>query len=189
MDRDIRQGNWEKPSLVSLRECVLGVIGVGDCGKAVVRRAIAFGMRVMGNDPVQPPDDFLSETGIEMVSLEELLNHADFVSLNPDLNPTSYHLINKQRLELMRPGAYLVNASRGPVVEEPALVQALQAGQIAGAALDVFEDEPLPPDSPLRSMQNCLLAPHNANSSPEAWQRVHENTVKNLLKGLKAAGA
>ncbi len=189
MDRDIRQGNWEKPSLVSLRECVLGVIGVGDCGKAVVRRAIAFGMRVMGNDPVQPPDDFLSETGIEMVSLEELLNHADFVSLNPDLNPTSYHLISKQRLELMRPGAYLVNASRGPVVEEPALVQALQAGQIAGAALDVFEDEPLPPDSPLRSMQNCLLAPHNANSSPEAWQRVHENTVKNLLKGLKAAGA
>ena len=189
MDRDIRQGNWEKPSLVSLRECVLGVIGVGDCGKAVVRRAIAFGMRVMGNDPVQPPDDFLSETGIEMVSLEELLNHADFVSLNPDLNPTSYHLINKQRLELMRPGAYLVNASRGPVVEEPALVQALQAGQISGAALDVFEDEPLPPDSPLRSMQNCLLAPHNANSSPEAWQRVHENTVKNLLKGLKAAGA
>ena len=189
MDRDIRQGNWEKPSLVSLRECLLGVIGVGDCGKAVVRRAIAFGMRVMGNDPVQPPDDFLSETGIEMVSLEELLNHADFVSLNPDLNPTSYHLINKQRLELMKPGAYLVNASRGPVVEEPALVQALQAGQIAGAALDVFEDEPLPPDSPLRSMQNCLLAPHNANSSPEAWQRVHENTVKNLLKGLKAAGA
>ncbi len=189
MDRDIRQGNWEKPSLVSLRECLLGVIGVGDCGKAVVRRAIAFGMRVMGNDPVQPPDDFLSETGIEMVSLEELLNHADFVSLNPDLNPTSYHLISKQRLELMRPGAYLVNASRGPVVEEPALVQALQAGQIAGAALDVFEDEPLPPDSPLRSMQNCLLAPHNANSSPEAWQRVHENTVKNLLKGLKAAGA
>ena len=189
MDRDIRQGNWEKPSLVSLRECVLGVIGVGDCGKAVVRRAIAFGMRVMGNDPVQPPDDFLSETRIEMVSLEELLTHADFVSLNPDLNPTSYHLINKQRLELMKPGAYLVNASRGPVVEEPALVQALQAGQIAGAALDVFEDEPLPPDSPLRSMQNCLLAPHNANSSPEAWQRVHENTVKNLLKGLKAAGA
>ena len=189
MDRDIRQGNWEKPSLVSLRECVLGVIGVGDCGKAVVRRAIAFGMRVMGNDPIQPPDDFLAETGIEMVSLEELLTHADFVSLNPDLNPTSYHLINKQRLEMMKPGAYLVNASRGPVVKEPDLVQALQAGQIAGAALDVFEDEPLPPDSPLRTMQNCLLAPHNANSSPEAWQRVHENTVKNLIEGLKAAGA
>ncbi len=189
MDHDIRAGRWEKPPLVSLLECTLGVIGVGDCGKAVVRRAKAFGMRLLGNDPVIPPDDFLSETGIEMVALEDLLTAADFVSLNPDLNPTSYHLINKQRVELMRPGAYLVNASRGPVVEEPALVQALQAGQIAGAALDVFEDEPLPPDSPLRSMQNCLLAPHNANSSPEAWQRVHENTVKNLLKGLKAAGA
>ncbi len=189
MDRDIRQGNWEKPPLVSLRECVLGVIGVGDCGKAVVRRAIAFGMRVMGNDPVEPPADFLSETGIEMVSLEELLTHADFVSLNPDLNPTSYHLINTQRLNLMKPGAYLINASRGPVVEEPALVRTLQAGQIAGAALDVFEDEPLPSDSPLRTMENCLLAPHNANSSPQAWQRVHESTVQNLLKGLNAAGA
>lgn len=188
MDRDIRQGNWEKPPLVSLRESVLGVIGVGDCGKAVVRRAIAFGMRVLGNDPVEPPGDFISETQIEMVSLEKLLTNADFVSLNPDLNPTSFHLINEKRLGMMKPGAYLVNASRGPVVEEPALVSALQAGQIAGAALDVFEDEPLPSDSPLRTMENCLLAPHNANSSPDAWQRVHENTVQNLLKGLNAAG-
>lgn len=188
MDRDIRQGNWEKPPLVSLRESVLGVIGVGDCGKAVVRRAIAFGMRVLGNDPVEPPGDFISETQIEMVSLEKLLTNADFVSLNPDLNPTSFHLINEKRLGMMKPGAYLVNASRGPVVEEPALVRALQAGQIAGAALDVFEDEPLPSDSPLRTMENCLLAPHNANSSPDAWQRVHENTVQNLLKGLNAAG-
>jgi D-3-phosphoglycerate dehydrogenase len=188
MDRDIRQGNWEKPPLVSLRECVLGVVGVGDCGKAVVRRAIAFGMRVLGNDPIEPPDDFLAETRIEMVSLEKLLATADFVSLNPDLNPTSFHLINKQRLGMMKPGAYLVNASRGPVVEEPALARALREGQIAGAALDVFEDEPLPSGSPLRNIENCLLAPHNANSSPYAWQRVHENTVQNLLKGLKAAG-
>jgi D-3-phosphoglycerate dehydrogenase len=188
MDRDIRQGNWEKPPLVSLRECTLGVVGVGDCGKAVVRRSIAFGMRVLGNDPVRPSDDFLSETGIEMVLLDKLLTTADFVSLNPDLNPTSFHLMNKNRLDMMKPSAYLINASRGPVVEEPALVQALQEGKIAGAALDVFEDEPLPSNSALRTMGNCLLAPHNANSSPEAWQRVHENTVRNLLKGLKATG-
>jgi D-3-phosphoglycerate dehydrogenase len=185
MDRDIRQGNWEKPPLVSLRECVLGVVGVGDCGKAVVRRAMAFGMHILGNDIVEMPESFLSETGIEMVSLDELLANADFVSLNPDLNPTSYHLISKKQLDMMKPGAYLINASRGPVVHEASLIEALHNKHIAGAGLDVFEEEPLTQDSPLREFDNCLLAPHNANSSPKAWQRVHENTVRNLLKGLR----
>jgi D-3-phosphoglycerate dehydrogenase len=188
MDQDIRNGRWEKPPLVSLSECTLGVIGVGDCGKAVVRRAIAFGMRVLGNDIVEMPKDFISETQIEMVGLEKLLAEADFISLNPDLNPTSYHLIGKPQLERMKSSSYLINASRGPVVDEPALSDALQNGQIAGAALDVFEEEPLPAQSPLRKLPNCLLAPHNANSSPGAWQRVHENTVRNLLEGLHAAG-
>jgi D-3-phosphoglycerate dehydrogenase len=188
MDRDIRQGNWEKPPLVSLRECVLGVVGVGDCGKAVVRRAMAFGMQIVGNDLLKMPEDFLAETGIEMVSLEDLLANADFVSLNPDLNPTSYHLIGKPQLDMMKPNAYLINASRGPVVDETALVEALQNKHIAGAGLDVFEEEPLPQNSLLRKLDNCLLAPHNANSSPKAWQQVHENTVRNLLKGLQATG-
>ena len=188
MDRDIRQGNWEKPLLVSLRECAIGVIGVGDCGKAVVRRAMAFGMKLLGNDIVEMPDAFLTGTGIEMVSLEALLAKADFISLNPSLNPTSFHLISKHQLELMKPGAYLINTSRGPVVDEADLIKALQKKHIAGAALDVFEEEPLPQDSPLRKLDNCLLAPHNANSSPKAWQCVHENTVLNLLKGLQATG-
>lgn len=188
MDRDIREGNWKKPPLVSLNECTLGVIGVGDCGKAVVRRAQAFGMQILGNDIKEMPQDFLSETGIEMVSLQDLLAAADFVSLNPDLNPTSYHLIGKNQLQIMKSGAYLINASRGPVVDENALIEALQEKQIAGAGLDVFEEEPLPPDSPLRKLDNCLMAPHNANSSSRAWQHVHENTVRNLLKGLQATG-
>jgi len=189
MHRDIRKGNWQKPPLISLGECTLGVVGVGDCGKAVVRRAMAFGMRILGNDIKEMPRDFISETGIEMVSIENLLAAADFVSLNPDLNPTSYHLIGKQQLEMMKTGAYLINASRGPVVDENALIEALQEKRIAGAGLDVFEEEPLPQDSPLLEFDNCLLAPHNANSSPRAWQHVHENTVRNLLKGLQAAGA
>jgi D-3-phosphoglycerate dehydrogenase len=188
MDRDIRKGYWEKPPLVSLRECVLGVVGVGDCGKAVVRRAMAFGMHILGNDLLEMPEDFLAESGIKMVSLEDLLAKADFVSLNPDLNPTSYHLISKQQLDMMKPSAYLINASRGPVVDEAALVEALQGKHIAGAGLDVFEEEPLPESSLLRKLDNCLLAPHNANSSPKAWLRVHENTVRNLLKGLQATG-
>ena len=187
MDHDIRTGRWEKPMLVALNDCVLGVVGVGDCGNAVVRRALAFGMRVLGNDIVEMPVEFLRQTGIEMMSLERLLSQADFVSLNPDLNPTSHHLISHKQLELMKTSAYLINASRGPIVDEPALVEALQQKKIAGAALDVFEDEPLPANSPLRVLDNCLLAPHNANSSPKAWERVHANTIKNLLKGLQAA--
>ena len=188
MDRDIRQGKWQKPRLVSLQECVLGIVGVGDCGKAAVRRAKSFGMRVLGNDIKVLPDDFLTETGLEVVSLEDLLSKADFVSLHPDLNPTSYHLIGKKQFETMKPGAYLINTSRGPVVDEAALIQALQEGRIAGAALDVFEEEPLPAESPLRTMDNCFLAPHNANSSIKAWERVHENTVRNLLEGLNTTG-
>jgi D-3-phosphoglycerate dehydrogenase len=186
MDRNIRSGVWKKPHLTALNECVLGVVGVGDCGKAVVRRARAFGMKLLGNDIREMPADFIEETGIQMVALPGLLQQADFVSLNTDLNPTSYHLMSKEQFELMKAEAYLINASRGPVVDEPALAAALSARQIAGAALDVFEDEPLPDDSPLRNLDNCLLAPHNANSSPMAWRRVHENTVQNLLKGLRA---
>jgi len=188
MDANIRSGTWKKPHLVALGECTLGIIGVGDCGKAVARRAVAFGMHLLGNDIVDMPEAFLSESGIEMVALDQLLTEADFISLNPDLNPTSYHLISEPQLAMMKSSAYLINASRGPVVDEPALVKALQKGQIAGAALDVFEEEPLPAESPLRELDNCLLAPHNANSSPRAWQKVHENTVRNLLEGLHSAG-
>lgn len=186
MDRDIRRGLWQKPQLVSLRELTLGVIGVGNCGKAVVHRASAFGMRVLGNDPLEMANDFLASTGVQMIPLERLLREADLVSLNPTLNPTSYHLINDKALALMKPTAYLINTSRGPVVDEVALVRALERKQIAGAALDVFEIEPLPEDSPLRQLDNCWLAPHNANSSPLAAQRVHENTVRNLLEELSS---
>ena len=187
MDQEIRSERWQKPHLVSLGECTLGIIGVGDCGKAVARRAMAFGMRILGNDIVDMPEAFVAQSGIEMVALDLLLTEADFISLNPDLNPTSHHLISVPQLKMMKPGAYLINASRGPVVDEPALIAALQENLIAGAALDVFEEEPLPLDSPLRRLGNCLLAPHNANSSPAAWKRVHENTVRNLLEGLRAA--
>lgn len=185
MDQDIRAGRWQKPLCVSLQERVLGVVGVGNIGVAVARRAVAFGMHVLGNDIVEIPASFLADTGLKVVSLDQLLAETDFVSLNCDLNPTSYHLIGQRELALMKPTAYLINTSRGPVVDEQALVRALQERQIAGAALDVFEEEPLPPDSSLRALDNCLLAPHNANSSPQAWRRVHENTIHNLLKGLR----
>ena len=141
-------------------------------------------MRLLGNDIIEIDPDFIAENRLEMTDLEDLLAQADFVSLNCDLNPTSYHLMDARRLACMRPEAVLINAARGPIVDEPALVEALQSGKIAGAALDVFEHEPLPSDSPLRHMGNVMLAPHNANSSPSAWKRVHWNTLRNLFEGL-----
>ena len=170
---------------MSLHERTLGVIGVGNVGKAVINRAVAFGMEVLGSDIESISESFVKSTGLEMVSLDELLSRSDFVSLNCTLNSTSAHLISETQLERMKDTAYLINTCRGPVVDEAALGQALLGGKIAGAALDVFEDEPLPDHSPLRGLDNCLLAPHNANSSPVAWQRVHENTINNLIQGLE----
>ena len=184
MDRAMKAGRWEKIPGLSLSECTLGVVGVGNCGKAVLRRGRAFGMKLLGNDIIPIAPDFILENGVDMTSLGDLLARSDFVSLNCDLNPTSYHLINERTLPLMQPTAVLVNAARGPVVDEPALVKALQTGVIAGAALDVFEHEPLPGNSPLLKMDNVLLAPHNANSSPAAWERVHKSTLRNLMEGL-----
>jgi D-3-phosphoglycerate dehydrogenase len=184
MDRALKSGTWEKIPGRTLSECTLGVVGVGNIGKAVLRRAQAFGMELLGNDIVEVAPDFIREQRVEMTSLDELLRRSDFVSLNCDLNPTSFHLIDARRLAQMKPGAVLVNLSRGAVVDEGALVQALGQGTIAGAALDVFESEPLPSDSPLLRMDNVMLAPHNSNSSPFAWNRVHWNTIRNLLDGL-----
>ena len=184
LDRAMKAGVWDKIPGRSLSECTLGVVGVGTIGKAVIRRGRAFGLQLLGTDIVEIDPDFIEENSLNMTSLEDLLDKSDFVSLHCDLNPTSYHLINQRTLDLMKPTAVLINTARGPVVEEQALIKALQAGTIAGAALDVYEVEPLPKDSPLLEMDNVLLAPHNANSSPAAWEHVHANTIRNLLLGL-----
>jgi D-3-phosphoglycerate dehydrogenase len=184
MDRAMKNGVWDKLPGRALSECTLGVVGVGNIGKAVIRRARAFGMHILGTDIIEIAPDFIRENEFQMTSLDDLLGRSDFVSLSCDLNPTSYHLMNSRTFALMQPTAVLINTARGPVVDEPALIAALQAGLIAGAALDVYEIEPLPHDSPLLKMDNVLLAPHNANSSPAAWERVHRNTVRNLLVGL-----
>jgi D-3-phosphoglycerate dehydrogenase len=185
LDSEMKRGSWRKVPGRALRECTLGVIGVGNVGKAVVRRAVAFGMTVLGNDPLEVSPEFVAQTGIEMVTKEALLLSSDFVSLNCDLNASSYHLISDRELELMKPDSVLINTARGPVVDEQALVAALERGHLGGAGLDVFEVEPLPLESPLRKLSNVMLAPHNANSSPEAWERVHEATSRNLLEELK----
>jgi len=184
MDGRMKAGRWEKIPSVALHECTLGVIGVGRIGKSVLRRAHSFNMDLLGNDIIEIDADFLKTYQVEMQPLEDLLQHSDFVSVNCDLNPTSRHLINEQTLSAMKSNAVLINTARGPIIEERALIDSLKSRAIAGAGLDVFEDEPLPEGSPLRSMENVLLSSHNANSSPSAWERVHRNTIRNLFEGL-----
>ena len=185
MDRAMKSGEWKKISGKALSESTLGVVGVGNIGKAVTRRARVFGMKVLGTDIVEVDHVFIGEVGIEMTNIEHLLSNSDFVSINCDLNPTSHHLMNAETFALMKPSAVIINTARGPIVHEKALIEALQTNRLAGAALDVFEEEPLPLDSPLMKMDNVMLAPHNSNSSPAAWERVHWNTIKNLLNGLE----
>jgi D-3-phosphoglycerate dehydrogenase len=184
MDADIKMGKWEKIPGKSLAELTLGVIGIGNIGKAVLQRARGFGMRLLGNDIVPIDPDFLSDHQVIVRTLPELLAESDYVSINCDLNPSSRHLINPQTLGMMKDDAVLINTARGPVIEEKALIGALQSGRLRGAALDVFEVEPLPADSPLKKMRYVLLGSHNSNSSPMAWERVHWNTIRNLLEGL-----
>lgn len=177
LNDEMKRGVWSKQLRWSLNEKTLGIIGMGNIGKAVAQRAAAFGMNVLAHDIKEIP-------GVNIVSLEELLRQSDFVSINCDLNPASRYLINKDRIALMKPTAYLINTARGPIVDEKALIAALQNKKIAGAGLDVFEDEPLPVDSLLRDMPSVILSPHNANAGEAAWQNVHENTIKNLIEEL-----
>jgi len=184
MDDQLKAGEWKKIPSVALHECTLGVVGVGMIGKAVLQRARAFGMTLLGNDILEIDPQFIKTIGVTMNTLEDLLERADFISLNCDLNPTSRHLLDQDAFVRMKPSAVLINTARGSIVHEEALIRALQTGDLSGAGLDVFEDEPLPINSPLRLMDNVLLASHNANSSPTAWERVHENTIRNLFVGL-----
>ncbi|OHA91153.1 MAG: hypothetical protein A2758_01595 [Candidatus Zambryskibacteria bacterium RIFCSPHIGHO2_01_FULL_49_18] len=177
LDRKIRGGVWEKKLGKALNECTVGVIGIGNIGSAVIKRAQAFGARILGNDIKEKSFDF-------MVSLKELLKESDFVVLACDLNPTSFHIMNAETLSLMKPTAYLINCARGPLVEEKALINALDSKKIAGVGLDVFESEPLAANHPFTKMENVILSPHNSNSSEKAWQRVHENSINILIEEL-----
>lgn len=187
-DRDIKAHRWEKPNLFALGEKTLGIVGVGNIGQAVARRARAFGMTLLGCDPIRPPEDFLKETGLKLISFDELLAASDFVSLNCDLNASSNGMMNASAFAKLKPGSYLLNAARGPLIVEKDLVAALKNGRLAGAGLDVYEHEPLPQSSRLRALSQVVLSPHNSNGSPRAYERVHANTIKNLLDVLKPRG-
>jgi D-3-phosphoglycerate dehydrogenase len=185
LDRMMSLGGWEPIESRTLAECAVGIVGLGNIGQAVARRLRAFGCELFGADPVQPPVQFLDDTGLTLLPTDELLQRCDVVTLHCDLNPTSRHLIDGAALGRMREHAYLINTARGPVVDTSALVAALEGGMIAGGAFDVHEVEPLPSEHPLRSMPNVLLSPHLAQSSPRACSAVHRFVIESISEMLR----
>jgi glyoxylate reductase len=163
---------------------VLGIIGLGEIGKAVARRARGFAMRVLYHSRRRIPESEERELKASYVSMERLLSESDFVSLHVPLNTETRHLIGRKQLELMKPTAFLINASRGPVVDEQALVKALQLRQIAGAGLDVYENEPtLTPG--LTELENVILMPHSGSATLETRIKMASLAARNLLAGLR----
>lgn len=184
IDREVRRGHWFKPQGAALGGKTLGIVGLGTIGRALATRAMAMRMRVQGIDPSSESRSKAVELGVEIAELDQLLASSHFVSLNCPLTPKTEGLLDGRRLKLMRSDAFLINAGRGRLIEEKTLIAALESGAIRGAALDVFETEPLPSSSPLISMDNCLLGSHNASNTLEASHRVNELAVANLLEAL-----
>lgn len=172
-DAALRAGGWERSRFVGveLEGKVLGIVGLGKIGAQVARIARAFGMRVLAYDPFVTRER-ADQLGVALAEFEEVLERADFLTLHVPLTERTRRLISRAEFKKMKKSARLVNASRGGVVDEAALVEALQGREIAGAALDVFEQEPLPPDSPLRRVEGLLLTPHLGASTEEARVRV-----------------
>ncbi|MCD6373693.1 MAG: hydroxyacid dehydrogenase [Thermococcus sp.] len=185
-DRKMREGVWAKKQCmgIEVEGKTLGVVGFGRIGYEVAKIAKALGMNLLLYDPY-PNEERAKEVGGKFVSLEELLKESDVVTLHVPLIDATYHLINEERLKLMKPTAILINAARGAVVDTEALVKALQEGWIAGAGLDVFEEEPLPADHPLTKLDNVVLTPHIGASTVEAQMRAGVQVAEQIVEVLK----
>ena len=183
-DSALHQGHWDKPSYegVQVRGKVLGLVGLGRIGTAVARRALGLEMKVVGYDPFVTPER-AAQMGVQWVSWEELLRNADFVSLHLPESEQTHSLISSRELAMIKPSAYLINCARGSLVDEQALLQALQEGRLAGAALDVFAQEP-PLDSPLLHCDNVILTPHVAGSTAEAQRDTAVEVAQQVLEVL-----
>lgn len=180
-DRRLREGGWPKHEMMGheLGAFTVGIVGLGNVGSALATRLLAFGSRVLYADVAEK-----TFAGVERVSFENLLERANVVCVHVPLNEKTHHLIDARALTRMPKGAYLINASRGPVVDEQALVTALESGHLAGAGLDVFEQEPTPSDNPLRRMENVFFSPHVGGATVEAEARVLEVVRDNLIRVL-----
>ncbi len=189
-DRYVRAGDWRTwgPQLLmggDVHGATLGIVGFGRIGQAVARRAAGFGMTVLYSSRTGAPADVETELGARRVDLDELLATSDIVSLHCPLVPETRGLIDAAALARMKPTAVLVNTSRGPVIDQAALAVALRGGLIAAAALDVTDPEPIAPDDPLLSLDNCLVVPHIASASRATRGRMASMAAANLIAGVR----
>lgn len=192
-NEDVRAGNWNRKFFtgVELNNRVLGLIGMGEISHRVAKRAKAFGMEVIGYDPfVAPFDHVVQETGIKQVkTVKEVLKAADFVSIHVPLTNDTKHLLNREAFATMKEEAFVINSARGGIVHEADIVEAVKTKQIAGAYLDVLENEPVEKDSPLAQVEEIILSPHIAGLTTEAQSRTAmliAEEVDRVLKGGKS---
>ena len=185
-DKYVRTGKWKvgwHPAMLQGRDvygATIGIVGAGRIGYAVAKRATGFSMKILFYDVIPRPE-MEKDFGAKKVDLDTLLKQSDFVSIHVPLMKETHHLINAEKLRLMKKTAYLINNSRGPVVDEKALYDALNEGRIAGAGLDVFEQEPAPLDNPLLKLDNVVVAPHISSASYETRSKMAEMVADNLV--------
>ncbi len=184
-DRSMHEGKWEKKNFVGveLYRKVLGVIGLGRIGTEVAKRALAYGMQVLGYDPYISSET-VKKLGIRQATVEEICKEADFITVHVPLNDQTRNLIDRPQIEMMKPTVRLINCARGGIINEDALLEALKSKRIAGAALDVFTQEPLPADHPFRSLDNVVLTPHLGASTSEAQEGVAKEVAEQIVDAL-----
>jgi phosphoglycerate dehydrogenase-like enzyme len=181
LDRRIREGKWGSEYVPALWKSTVGIVGLGHIGKCVARRCLGFEMQVLATEPT-PDIAFVRQHSIELVGLEELCRRADIITLHTPATPQTRHLINRERLALMRPTAILINTARGALVDQEALIEALKHGQLAGAGLDVFQREPLESSSPLLALDSVVLTPHCAGKDLTAQASTVSRCVETILR-------
>jgi D-3-phosphoglycerate dehydrogenase len=182
IDRGVRAGQWPKPSGSSLSGKTVALAGFGNIGRATARKLLAFGLKVIAYDPYFHPDPALT---VQSAAWPERLAEADFVVLTCALTKSSRHMVNAETLARMKPGVRIVNVGRGPLIDEPALIAALESEHVASAALDVFEEEPLPETSPLRQFDRCIFGSHNSSNTKEAVHRTSLKAIDSLFQQLE----
>jgi len=182
IDRGVRSGGWPKPPGMSLAGKTVALAGFGNIGRATARKLLAFGLKVIAYDPFFKPDPALP---VESAVWPERLEEADFILLTCALTESSRHMLNASVLAAVKPGVLVVNVGRGPLIEESALISGLESGRVGAAALDVFEEEPLMPNSPLRAFDRCVFGSHNSSNTVEAVHRTSLRAIELLFERLK----
>jgi D-3-phosphoglycerate dehydrogenase len=185
LDQEVRRGEWNRNPYPRVWGRTLGLVGLGRIGQATAIRARGLGMNVLAYDPV-PQQSFAQQHGITLVPLDTLITQSDFISLHLPVTAETRHMINDHSISTMKPGVVIINTSRGPLIDEPALIRGLQSGKVRAAGLDVFAVEPLPTDSPLISMPNVFLSGHVAgldNESHDATWEMAAHVILRLLRG------